>query len=206
MKFGCDGERIGRARETHSLRPLASTVVPLCELPAPAVQSEREPFERVYAEHFSFVWRCLRSLGVGTSILDDAAQDVFVVVHRQLPTFKGESTLRSWLFGIVRNVASNHRRSAQRKGQTEPIRDDPVDPRPSPLHHVQDRQAAEFVQRFLDGLDIKKREVFVLAVLEEMSVVETAAALGIPLNTAYTRLRRVRADFRQALSEQKGER
>lgn len=176
----------------------------MCDLSAPHVQPEQESFEAVYAEYFPFVWRCLRSLGVGAATLDDAAQDVFVVVHRRLSTFQGESSLRSWLFGIIRNVASNHRRSVHRKGGVEPIRGEPVYAGPGPLHHAQDRQAAEFVRRFIDGLDIKKREVFVLAVLEEMTVVEVAAALGISLNTAYSRLRRVRADFRRALSDTKG--
>ena len=72
-------------------------------------------FDDVYVDHFDFVWRCLRSLGVPDDALDDAAQDVFVIVHRQLPGFRGESTLPTWLFGIIRNVASNQRRGAGRK-------------------------------------------------------------------------------------------
>ena len=59
--------------------------------------------------------------------------------------------------------------------------------------HVMVPEAAAFVQRFLAQLNDKKREIFVLAVLEEMNVVEVAAALSIPLNTAYTRLRSVRS-------------
>ena len=56
---------------------------------------------------------------------------------------------------------------------------------------------------FLAGLDDKKRDLFILAVLEEMTIPEVAAALAIPLNTAYTRLRSVRADFERALGSRK---
>jgi RNA polymerase sigma-70 factor (ECF subfamily) len=56
------------------------------------------------------------------------------------------------------------------------------------------------VATFVADLDDKKRDLFILAVLEEMTIPEVAAALAIPLNTAYTRLRSVRADFEHALA------
>jgi RNA polymerase sigma-70 factor (ECF subfamily) len=155
-------------------------------------------FQDVYAEHFPFVWRCLRALGVPTVAVDDAAQDVFLVVHRQLAAFRGESSVRTWLFGILRNVASNHRRAGHRRG-TEPLRDEPANMSPGPLERAQNAEAAAFVQAFLADLDDKKRSVFILGVLEELSMPEVAAALAIPLNTAYTRLRRAREDFEHAL-------
>ncbi len=55
------------------------------------------------------------------------------------------------------------------------------------------------MERFVAKLDTKKREVFLLAFIEEMTIPEVAAALSIPLNTAYTRLRRARAEFQRAL-------
>jgi len=55
------------------------------------------------------------------------------------------------------------------------------------------------VQEFLSKVDGKKRDLFILAVLEGMSIPEVSAALAIPLNTAYTRLRTVRAEFERAL-------
>jgi RNA polymerase sigma-70 factor (ECF subfamily) len=159
-------------------------------------------FDEVYAEHFAFVWRCLRSLGVPLGALDDAAQDVFVIVHRQLAGFRGESSLQTWLFGITRKVAFNHRRGVDRK-QTplEPLGDEHVQSGPTPIEHAQDREAATFVEGFMGTLDDERRELFLLAVLEEMAIPEVAAALEIPLNTAYTRLRRLRADFQRALAK-----
>jgi RNA polymerase sigma-70 factor (ECF subfamily) len=162
-----------------------------------------EGFDAIYEEHFPFVWRCLRHLGVPDMALDDAAQDVFVVVHRRIEGFEGSSTLRTWIFGIVRKVAFNHRRSAGRKAHVELLRTEPPSLSPGPLECAQDVQAAAFVQAFVNGLDEKKRDVFVLGILEEMNVPELAEALSIPLNTAYSRLRRVRADFRTALAKRR---
>jgi RNA polymerase sigma-70 factor, ECF subfamily len=158
-------------------------------------------FEAIYSEHFAFVWRCLRGLGVAESALDDAAQDVFVIVHRRLAEFRGESTMRTWLYGIVRNVASNARRSHRRKGDHDELPHDAAATSGDPLKRAQDEQAARFVQSFLARVGEKKRELFVLAVLEQVSVPEAAEALGIPLNTAYTRLRAVRAEFQAALAQ-----
>jgi len=162
-------------------------------------------FDAIYVQEFSFVWRSLRCLGVRDGELDDAAQEVFVTVHRRLSSFRGDSTVRSWLFGIVRNVAFKHRRHRARKPTTaEDMAPEPLEPGPSPLERAQAREAAAFIQQFLAQLNDKKREIFILAVLEEMNLVEAAAALSIPLNTAYTRLRSVRTDFQKALARRRG--
>lgn len=158
-------------------------------------------FEAIYSEHFAFVWRCLRGLGVPEAGIDDAAQDVFVIVHRRLSEFRGESTLRTWLYAIVRNVASNARRSQRRKGELAELPLDAAATSGDPHQSAQDQQAARFVRSFLEGVGEKKRELFVLAVIEQLSVPEVAEALGIPLNTAYTRLRSVRAEFQAALAQ-----
>ena len=161
-------------------------------------------FDEIYATDFGFVWRCLRGLGVPPAGLDDAAQDVFLVVHRQLASFKGDSSVRTWLYGIARRVAFNHRRRTRRRqAPLEPLLTEPADPGRGPEGNAEDAEAASFVGAFLATLDDKKRDVFILAVLEAMTIPEVAAALSIPLNTAYTRLRRVRADFEQALGRRR---
>ena len=181
----------------------SSDLVDLESSPAPGPGPTT--FDDVYASEFAFAWRCLRSLGVAESALDDAAQDVFVIVHRQLAGFRGTSSLRTWLFGIARNVASNYRRGANRKqAPLVSLSTERPDHGPGPLETAQDGQAAAFVQAFMAGLRDDKRALFLLAVLEGVSIPEVATALGIPLNTAYTRLRRVRAKFEGALAARKG--
>jgi RNA polymerase sigma-70 factor (ECF subfamily) len=150
-------------------------------------------FEAVYAEHFQFVWRSLRLLGVSTASLDDAAQDVFGAIARQLPDFEGRSSLRTWVFGITQNVASNHRRTRSRKlDRLEPL-DDGIESRePTPHAHAEGREAAELVVRFCAELDESRRTVFVLGVLEGVPAAEIASLLGIALNTVYTRIHSLR--------------
>jgi RNA polymerase sigma-70 factor, ECF subfamily len=173
---------------------------------APARDGGRESFNGIYSQHFSFVWRCLRSLGVPRAALDDAAQEVFLVVHRRLSEFEGHSTIRTWLFGIVRRVAFNQRRAARRRLAREGVRqgqggtpDEPV--QQGPLDSVVNAEAAAFIERFVAKLPERKREVFILVMIEEMSVPDVAEALSIPLNTAYTRLRSARAALRRASAE-----
>jgi RNA polymerase sigma-70 factor, ECF subfamily len=165
----------------------------------PGAPEKTPEFDQIYAQHFAFVWRCLRGLGVPAQALDDAAQDVFVVVHRRLGEFRGESGVRTWLYGIVRNVASNQRRSDRRKGGLAELRE-LASAGPGPHEQAQDREAAQFVQQFLATASDDKRDVFVLALLEQIPMPEVAATLAIPLNTAYTRLRSVRLEFQRALA------
>jgi RNA polymerase sigma-70 factor, ECF subfamily len=187
--------------------PVCSSKTPVPSGPsAPAPESLR--FAAVYQEYFDFVWRSVRGLGVAASGVDDAVQEIFVVVHRRLPEFEGRSTLRTWLSGIVLNVARRHRRAAQRKnlheleaGSTADI--ECVAGDADPYEATAAAEGARLLQRILSGLDDEKREVFVLAELEELTVPEIAGALGIKLNTAYSRLRLARVEFERALARER---
>jgi RNA polymerase sigma-70 factor (ECF subfamily) len=163
------------------------------------------PFEDVYDEHAEFVWRSLRRLGVADASVDDALQDVFVVVHRRLREFEGKSSLRTWLFGIVLGVARNYRRSARRRAPEGALAAEANDDLPSPDTRGPDARAesAEAVRTLyalLDQLDEDKREVFVLSDLEEMTAPEIAAALSLNVNTVYARIRAARLAFEQAVA------
>jgi RNA polymerase sigma-70 factor (ECF subfamily) len=166
------------------------------------------PFEEVYREHFGFVWRTARALGVRPPFVEDVVQEIFVVVHRRLSSFEGRSTVRTWLSRIVLNVVRHHRRSVVRKSPHDLDPEGPGDPDdvasrgPDPYERTALTEQARLVQRILDGLDDPKREVLVLAELEELTVPEIADALGLKLNTAYSRLRLARKAFDVALARE----
>lgn len=165
-------------------------------------------FDDVYREHFAFVWRSVKRLGVRDASLDDVVQEVFVIVHRRLAAFEGRSSLRTWLFGIALRVARDHRRSAGRK-PTETSGGAPIDPdtlgspEPNPGESAEKAEAVRLLYALLDELDDERREVFVMAELEQMPMPEIARALDLGVNTAYSRLRAARASFEQALARHK---
>jgi RNA polymerase sigma-70 factor (ECF subfamily) len=175
-------------------------------LPAAAKETERLAFSAVYEEYFAFVWRSARGFGVRQGALDDVVQDAFVIVHRRLHEFEGRSTLRTWISAIVLNVVRHYFRTIQRRSPHEFQSETGEDPErlradsPDPHEALEKAEGSRLVQRALDDLDDEKREVLVLAGLEELSVPEIAEALDIKLNTAYSRLRLARQDFEQALA------
>ena len=156
--------------------------------------------EQAFEQHFSMVWRSLRRLGVSEAALDDASQDVFLVLHRRWADFQRQSSLRTWIYGILLRVAGDYTKRARR----ERARYSPEVPElessvESPDHLYQQREAAIVLRLALAQLEDKERQMLVLIDLEERSVVEAADALGINLNTAYSRLRRARQSFEKAL-------
>ena len=175
----------------------------MVSLPRPmeARTATRQAFDALYEEHFDFVWRSLRRLGVAESQVDDAAQEVFVVVHRRLADFEGRSTAKTWLFGIALRVASDFRRWNRRKNQFDALPDDAIASGLSPDELASRREAARALDRCLDELPDERRAVFVLMELEELSAPEVAEALHVPLNTVYSRLRLARADFERAVAK-----
>jgi len=160
-------------------------------------REESKRFEAIYEEYFDFVWRSARRLGVPAEAVDDAVQDVFLVVHRRLHEFEGRSTLKTWLFGIALRVCRSHRR--KRKKRPELLDHDVVDPKPGPEAEAETEQARVLLHRCLDDLDDDKRSVFVLAELEQATAPEIAEALQLKLNTVYSRLRAARRAFEAAV-------
>lgn len=164
-----------------------------------AVASELDDLAALYAAHHEFVWRVLANLGVPPSGLEDAVQDVFLVLHRRSGEFEDRGIVRGLLFGIARRVARQHRRVAARPERLAAV-PPPADP-PAPDEALARRQAAALVESFLAELDEDKRVVFVMADVEGMPMPEIAALLGIKLNTAYSRLRLARHRFQLAIGE-----
>jgi RNA polymerase sigma-70 factor (ECF subfamily) len=167
---------------------------------ADAAPARRIAFDAVYADYFDFVWRSLRRLGVSEGAVDDAVQEVFLVVHRRLAAFEGRSSIKTWIFGIALRVAKDCRRASRRKGPHEPLDDSLPDPAVRPDDALANAEVVTFVERFLARLDADKRAVFILAELEEMTAPEIADALGVRLNTVYSRIRAVRGAFEEEVA------
>lgn len=152
-----------------------------------------------YREHFQFVWRSARRLGAPAAALDDVVQDVFLIVARRLPEFRGEASLRTWLFAITLRVVQVHRRSASRHlRRVEAFATVHADGAGTDPYARTD--AADALLKLLDQLDDDRRAVFVLAELEGMTAQEISAGLGINVNTVYSRLRAARQQLERALA------
>ena len=192
-----------RRHPGHSEEMDTALAVDLSSLAADSGLRQRPvpSFVEVYDEWFDFVYRSVRRLGVRDAMVDDAVQDVFIVVHRRLPDFEGRSTVKTWLFGIALRVVKDYRRRAVRKEQpTEPLRESLVDARRGCPHAAaQNAEAIRVLHAVLDAMDDDKRAIFVLAELEQMSSPEIAEALDLKLNTVYSRLRAARATFEMAV-------
>jgi RNA polymerase sigma-70 factor (ECF subfamily) len=182
-----------------STLPLETGVSP--GLAEPTILDARAPsFDEVYSEHFDFVFRTMRRMGVPLALVDDAVQEVFLVVHRRLGEFEGRAALTTWLYRIVVRVAHNTRRSALRRGITDPEDPDTVAiDGESPHEHATRAEGMRLLLRVLDELDDDKRLVFVLAEYEELSVRDIAATLGENPNTVSSRLRAARQSFNEAV-------
>lgn len=156
------------------------------------------PFEVLYDTHVDFVWRIARRLGVAEAALDDAVQEVFLVAHRRAAEFEGRGTVRAWLYGIVRRVARDHRPSRRERYDAQGT-PDAVDPRTA-HDRLERAEAMRTLYALLDELDDERREVFVLAELEQIPMPEAAQMLGLNVNTAHARLRAARAKMEKGIA------
>jgi RNA polymerase sigma-70 factor, ECF subfamily len=172
----------------------------------PAVTGEdvRLSFEELYEQYFRFAWRALRHLGVPPASLEDAAQELWMVVHRRLGSFEQRSGPRTWLFGIALNIARNQRRGERRSPQMQPLPEHVVSARPDAEGLRAGQEAWTKIQSFLQTLDEQRRAVFVSSLLEQMSAAETAEATGLDPATVYHLVRRLRRSFKAYLAQLEG--
>jgi len=175
-------------------------------LPLPA--GPGPTFDEVYDGHFKAVWLALRRLGVWERDLDDAAHDVFIVVHRRLVDFDRSRPVRPWLLGIAARVASEFRRRSQHRHEVVSEDTDAEKdrlPQGTPAHGVRadraldDKERRALLHRALDTLDVDRRTVLVLHDIEGHGMPEIAAALEVNINTLYARLRQARIELKTAV-------
>ncbi len=165
-------------------------------------QTLDEEFQVLYREHFAFVWRMLLHFGVPTAEIEDACQDVFIVVHRRLGDLSTRSSPRTWLYEIARRVAADHRRAGFRRQRKLDALGEPGKQIATPAMLEQQfvvREQIDALERILARLDPRLREVFLLADVEGMTAREIGEVLQLNPNTVSARLRRARAAVDRAL-------
>ncbi len=161
----------------------------------------RLEFSQVFESHVSFVWRVLEHHGIRGDDVEDAAQEVFIIVAKKLATVNDPSCLRSWLFGIARRVAASHRRRAHVR--REQLASDPGKDRAEMGQHARNEQveALTRLESVLGELKEEQRMAFILREVEQLSIQEVAQALGCPLQTAYSRVKAAREHVIAAFRE-----
>jgi RNA polymerase sigma-70 factor (ECF subfamily) len=166
----------------------------------PRVAERPLPLREVYAGYAGYVWNTLRRLGAADVDLEDLTHDVFVQVQRHLADFDGTRPMKPWLFCFAFRVMSTYRRGKRRRPEGPHEPPDAVDPAPLADERLAAEQDRRLVIAALGAIDPERRPVFVLYAIDEVPMDEVARALGIPVNTAYSRLRVAREEFRAGVT------
>jgi RNA polymerase sigma factor (sigma-70 family) len=181
----------------------------------PAVEAcppaEALGLDELYRRLAPSISRWAERLGGPDLDLEDVVHDIFLIVQRRLPSFRGESRIETWLYGITVRVVMHRRRARRWRRLFSPLATSPrhdvvdvADERPTPPEELQRRQSNERLYRLLDGLGEKYREAIILFELEGLSGPEIAEVTGASLATVWARLSRGRQKLARALAEERG--
>jgi RNA polymerase sigma-70 factor (ECF subfamily) len=160
-------------------------------------------FSTIFARDLGYVWTSLRRLGVPQRDLEDVSHDVFFRVYERLSDYDRERPFRPWLFGFCFRVASDYRRRFAHQREVLGAELEPIDPSPDALDRLVQAEATSLAQFVLQSLELDRRAVFVMHEIDGCPIPEVAATLGIPLNTAYSRLRLAREQFADGLRRER---
>jgi RNA polymerase sigma-70 factor, ECF subfamily len=153
------------------------------------------------AEHLDFVWLVLQRFGVTGADLEDATQEVFMVVHRRIGEFDGGAKITTWLYAIAQRVAlaTRRKKSSRREVGDEALHDTATGTESDPEHSASQREARVALEAILDTMDPDKRAVFVMFEIEELECETIAELIGVPIGTVHSRLHHARKDFERAV-------
>lgn len=153
----------------------------------------------LFVMHAGYVWNSLRRLGVSHADLEDVTHEVFLEVQRHLGDYDASRPMRPWLFGFAFRLASAHRRRAHRRYEVvgEPVV--AVAAGPQPDEALMASEQRRLVLDALESVPMDRRAVFILYEIDDVDMETVARSLGVPLNTAYSRLRVARDEFRLAV-------
>jgi RNA polymerase sigma-70 factor (ECF subfamily) len=161
-------------------------------------RAARPEFSQLFEDHSTYVWTALRRLGARPGELEDLMHDVFLQVFRQLDSYDSTRPIKPWLFGFAFRIASEDRRRRRRRPQIAGELLEMADFSPGPVEHLLTHERRELAWAALEQLELNRRAVFILHEIDDCAVPDIAESLGIPLATAYSRLRLAREDFSQA--------
>jgi RNA polymerase sigma-70 factor, ECF subfamily len=177
------------------------------ELIARILSGDMRALEALMRLHNRTLYRTARAILRDEAEAEDAVQEAYLQAYRALGTFRGESKLSTWLVRITANEALMRRRRKVRAAMEESVdgaagalERDWISEAPGPESDAQRGEMRRVLEARIDALPDDYRAVFVLRALEELSVGETAAALGIPDATVRTRYFRARGLLRESMA------
>jgi RNA polymerase sigma-70 factor (ECF subfamily) len=163
-------------------------------------------FDAMYESMVDYVWNVVCRMGVPQADAEDVVQEVFVTVYRRLGEFEGRAQLKTWVFTITAHLVQHYFRThARRPGDRATAKGTEiqslVDQREDgPASAVERKERYDALDWVLAQLDEAKRLVFVLAEVEQLTLVEIGEIVGANPNTVATRLRAARQAFEKALA------
>jgi RNA polymerase sigma-70 factor, ECF subfamily len=158
--------------------------------------------DAIYRTHVERVGRWVVRLGGPAVDVEDTVHDVFAIAFARLASFRGDSSMATWLFGITDKVVSQRRRKPRWWGRPSGTADETAGALSAsgsdPLQAFEQVQAARNVYRVLDRLPERDRRILILFELEELNAEQVGELLGVSAANARLRLHRARARFLRA--------
>jgi RNA polymerase sigma-70 factor (ECF subfamily) len=183
--------------------------LPDLELVGRVRSGDARAMDALMRRHNRLLYRTARAILRNDAEAEDAVQEAYIRAYRYLDTFRGDSKLSTWLVRIAANQALMRRRRNARSAVVLPLdgsgssgeeAPEATSEEPGPESQALRAQLRGLLETRIDQLPDGYRAVFVLRALEELSVEETATALGIPEATVRTRHFRARSLLRESLA------
>lgn len=190
----------------------AEVMPPITGFATAAAAETIDDFDGVVRAHQQYVFRVIASVVRDSDLADTLTQECFLRAYQKRETYRGESSMRTWLVTIAVNLARDHVRN-RRAGfwqrlfthgtKAEDLADSLPDRRPRADDMLVAREGVQEVWKALDRLPERQRTVFTLRFVNDMSLEQIAVAMGTTVGTVKTQLSRAIGTLREITGRSK---
>lgn len=167
-----------------------ATLIKLCK------RGERDALDALFSRFYPEVYRMVIHFLGNREDIDDIVQTAMLEIHRSLPNFRGESKFSSWVYRITINVSNQYLRKEMNKPYLSDISDEILpDKSTGPLGTLEKSEELKTIYEIIRSMPEKKRDVFILAEIEQLSSEEMADILDCSLSAVWSRLYQARQLF-----------
>jgi len=190
--------------QNSNLATLSEALIEACR------QGNNAAFRHLYQQYKLKVASTVRYLIGPSPDLEDVVQTVFLEIFRSIKKYKGESRLSTWIYRVTVNVSLQYirKQTRHRKHLYYNLRNNDDWPQKhelkvNPIGRLEDREILTKIYQNLDSLSVKKRTVFILHELKQMSIDDIAEIVNTSVNTVKSRLFHARKELMERMKRRR---
>lgn len=163
-------------------------------------KGDQTAFTKIVTSYQNLVYGLSLKMCQSESDAAEVSQETFIKVYKNLPSFKGQAKLSTWIYRITYFTAINYLKKNQKLVE-EPLKEEVYEDPTDVLNELNHQSQKEYINKALNRLSPQERAIITCFYLEELTIKETAEITGLSIANTKIKLHRTRSKLKTILSQ-----